>query len=274
MSGDPTTFKGKTAIVTGASEGIGFSIAEGLTAAGASVVLTARREGALAAAVERLGPSASYVAGDVAEADSAQRAVAHAVETYGGLDLVVFNAAILIPGVVFQQPMPEVDRVLTVNLRGTIALMNAAVPQLAKRKDAATVVISSSIGRQPAAGLGIYGATKAALHYLVPTWAVELAPLGIRVNCVCAGITDTPGLKAAATNMPGLEEAMIGTNLIKRIAASAEIARPVLTLLDSSVSSYVTGSIWDIDGGYLRDRNGSASDGDVAQPGRKDHDAA
>ena len=264
MSGDAQNFEGRTAIVTGASEGIGFSIAEALAAAGANVVLTARREPALAEAADRLGPAVSYVPADMAADDSARRAVDHAVDAYGGLDLLVCNAGILIPGVVFQQSMQEVDRVLGVNLRGTIALMNAAVPYLAKAPEPAVVVISSSIGRQPAAGLGIYGATKAALHYLVPTWATELAPMGIRVNCVCAGITDTPGLRAAAEHMPALEEAMIGTNLIKRIATSAEIARPVLTLLDSSVSSYVTGSIWDIDGGYLRDRNGSVSDGDAA----------
>lgn len=264
MTGDRRTFEGRTAVVTGASEGIGFSIAEQLVAAGANVVLTARREKALAEAAERLGPAASYVAADMAEAVSAQRAVEHAVAVHGGLDLVVCNAGILIPGVVIAQSMQEVDRVLGVNLRGTIALMNAAAPYLAKGTDPAAVVISSSIGRRPAAGLGIYGATKAALHYLVPTWATELAPLGIRVNCVCAGITDTPGLRAAAEHMPGLEAAMIGTNLIKRIATAEEIARPVLTLLDSSVSSYVTGSIWDIDGGYLRDGNGSAAGGDAA----------
>ncbi|MGP4003256.1 SDR family NAD(P)-dependent oxidoreductase [Streptomyces sp. 8N706] len=250
--------KGRTALVTGASEGIGFSIAEALVAAGAQVVLTTRREGPLAAAAQRLGPSASYVAGDMADTGTAERAVEHTVGVHGGVDLVVCNAGILIPGLLAQQPMSEVDRVIMVNLRGTIALMNAAVPALAARDEASVVVISSSIGRQPAAGMGIYGATKAALHYLVPTWAIELAPQGTRVNAVCAGITDTPGLRAGADAIPGLEDAVIATNLIKRIATADEIARPVLTLLDSDVSGYVTGSVWDIDGGYQRDRGGSA----------------
>lgn len=255
------TFTGKTAIVTGASEGIGFAIAQALVAAGASVVMTARRESVLATAVQRLGPSASGVPGDVAQADTAQRTVDHAVAVHGGVDLVVCNAAILIPGGIAQQPMTEVDRVISVNLRGTIALMNAATPELAKRENAAVVVISSSIGRKPAAGMGVYGATKAALHYLVPTWAIELAPFGVRVNCVCAGITDTPGLRAGAVHIPGLQKAMIATNLVKRIASADEIARPVLTLLDGSVSGYVTGSIWEIDGGYQLDssRNSPSS---------------
>jgi NAD(P)-dependent dehydrogenase (short-subunit alcohol dehydrogenase family) len=248
---------GKVALITGASEGIGYAVAQALVSAGAYVVLTARREGPLRAAVDRLGPSASWVAGDMADQDTARRAVDHAIDRRGGLDLVVANAGILIPGLLMTQPMEEVDRVLMVNLHGTIALMGAAAPVLVTRPESAVVVISSSIGRSALAGMGAYGATKAALHYLVPTWAIELAPLGTRVNAVCAGMTDTPGLRAGADAIPGLREAMIGTNLIKRIASAQEVAATVLTLLDSSVSGYVTGSIWDIDGGYMRDRGGT-----------------
>jgi NAD(P)-dependent dehydrogenase (short-subunit alcohol dehydrogenase family) len=245
-------FDSKTAIVTGASEGIGYAIAEALVAEGAHVVLTARREAALADAVRRLGPAASYVAGDMADPETSERAVAHAVQTHGSVDLLVCNAGILIPGAVAHQPQDEVDRVISVNLSGTIASVRAANSALAKQDSTAVVVISSSIGREPTAGMGVYGATKAALHYLVPTWAVELAPAGIRVNGLCIGITDTPGLRAAAGAMPGLTEMVIATNLIKRIAAPSEVAGPVLTLLDDRSSGFVTGSVWDIDGGFRR----------------------
>jgi len=256
---------GKVALVTGGSEGIGYAVAEALVSDGARVVLAARREGPLRAAADRLGPSASWVSGDLAEQDTARRAVDHAIDRHGVLDLVVANAGILIPGMLMTQPMEQVDRVLMVNLRGTIALMNAAAPALAARPESSVVVISSSIGRMATAGMGAYGATKAALHYLVPTWAIELGPFGTRVNAVCAGLTDTPGLRAGAEAIPGLREAMIGANLIKRIAAPGEIAAPVLTLLDSSVSGYVTGSIWDVDGGCMRDRGGHAP-ADEARP--------
>jgi NAD(P)-dependent dehydrogenase (short-subunit alcohol dehydrogenase family) len=246
-------FAGKTAIVTGASEGIGFAIAEALVAEGAGVVLTARREPALARAAGRLGPAASTVAGDITDAGTARRAVAHAVDHHGGLDLLVCNAGILIPGPVAEQPAAEVEQVINTNLVGTISCVRAASPALAERDHAAIVVISSSIGRQPTPGMGVYGATKAALHYLVPTWAAELAPAGIRVNGLCAGITDTPGLRAGARTIPGLTDMVIATNLIKRIASAREVATPVLTLLDEHTSGYVTGSVWDIDGGFRRD---------------------
>lgn len=248
-------FQGKTALVTGASEGIGFSIAEGLAAGGARVVLMARREDVLARAVDRLGPQSSYVVGDVADDQALQRAVDRAVEHDGGIDLLVSNVGTLIPGAIGQQPMDQIDTMLAVNLRGPIALFRSAVPVL--RDFAATVLVSSATGRRTVAGLGIYGATKAALNYLVPTWATELAPRGIRVNAICPGGTDTPALRAAAQVIPGLEEATIKTNLVKRIASSEEIAQPALTLLDNAASGYVTGSIWDVDGGYQRD-GGSA----------------
>jgi NAD(P)-dependent dehydrogenase (short-subunit alcohol dehydrogenase family) len=243
-------FADKTAIVTGGSEGIGFAVAEGLAAGGARVVLVARRESVLAAAVAKLGLLASYVVGDVADDDTAARAVSHAAEAGGGLDLLVGNAGVLIPGHLSRQPPAEVDRMLAVNLRGSVAFMREATPLLAQRPGAAAVMVSSATGRQPVPGAAIYGATKAALNYLVATWARELAPMGIRVNGVCPGAVDTPQLYAVAKVIPGLKERNIATNLIKRIAAPEEIARPVLRLLDSAESGYVTGSIWDVDGGY------------------------
>jgi NAD(P)-dependent dehydrogenase (short-subunit alcohol dehydrogenase family) len=138
--------------------------------------------------------------------------------------------------------------------------MQAAVPALTGRPEPAVVIISSAIGRHPTPGMGVYGATKAALHYLVPTWAAELAPRGIRVNAVCAGITDTPGLKEGAKHVPGLEAMVVATNLVKRIAAPDEIARPVVSLLDTASTGYVNGAVWDVDGGYLRDLSGGSHD--------------
>ncbi|MQA10317.1 MAG: SDR family oxidoreductase [Pseudonocardiaceae bacterium] len=247
-------FDGKTAIVTGGSEGIGFAIAEGLAGAGARVVLVARREDVLKQAVDALGENASYVVGDVLDDDTARRAVAHAVDTYGSLDLLVSNAGTLMPGAVAEQPLEQIDAMIGTNLRGPISFVRHAAPAMGD--SSAVVIVSSATGRMPMAGQGIYGATKAALNYLVPTWAMELAPKGIRVNGVCPGGTYTPALRAAISAIPGLDDITVRTNLIKRIANPSEIAHPVLTLLDNSVSGYVTGSVWDIDGGYQRGRTG------------------
>ena len=254
VDGSLMALAGKVALVSGASEGIGHATAAALVRAGARVVLTARREEPLRRAAAQWGGAASWVSGDAAEPDTARRAVDHAIDHHGGLDL----AGILIPGLLTGQSVAELDRVFAVNVRGTTALMAAAAPVLAGRPGAAAVVVTSSLARSATAGMGAYGASKAALHYLVPTWAIELAPVGIRVNAVCAGITDTPGLRAGAAAVPGMRESMTNANLIKRVADPAEVATPICTLLDDDVSGFVTGSIWDVDGGFQRDRSGSA----------------
>lgn len=246
-------FDGKNAIVTGGSEGIGLAVAAGLAAGGARVTIVARREDVLKEAVAKLGDDASYVVGDVADEETAKRAVASVVDAHGQLDLLVSNVGVLIPGGVDAQPMEQVDLMLATNLRGPISFVKHAVP--AMPAGGAITVVSSATGKLPMAGQGIYGATKAALNYLVPTWALELAPKEIRINGVCPGGTYTPQLRAALSMLPELEQITIQTNLIKRIAEPAEIAHPVLTLLDNEVSGYVTGSIWDVDGGYQRDHS-------------------
>ncbi|MFT3768988.1 MAG: SDR family oxidoreductase [Minicystis sp.] len=247
-------FDEKTAIVTGASEGIGFAIAAGLAAEGARVVLVARREELLAEAARKLGPRVSYVAGDASLPETADRAVAAAIERYGSLDLLACNAGVLLPGPVMHQPMEQIDTMLGLNLRGPIAFVRAATPRLAGRPGASILLISSATSRLPLPHLAVYGATKAALNYLTQTWAVELASAGIRVNALSPGGTYTPAFHAVAEVVPGLEQGTIATNLIKRIATAEEVARLGLLLLDDRETSYVTGSIWDADGGYQRGR--------------------
>lgn len=246
-------FRGKSALVTGASEGIGFAIAAGLCAEGAHVLLVARRADRLADAAIRMGPCAAISPGDAGDARTAERAVAQAIHLFGGLDLLVNNAGALLPGAVDTQPLEEVDTMIAINLRAPIAFTRAAATVMQGRPGATILCISSATGRTPVPGAGVYGATKAALNYLVRTWAIELAPLGIRVNGLSPGATDTPAYHAFADVVPGFAQETIATNLIKRVAPAEEIARIALHLLDDRESGYVTGAIWDVDGGYRLD---------------------
>jgi NAD(P)-dependent dehydrogenase (short-subunit alcohol dehydrogenase family) len=251
--------EGKVVLVSGASEGIGFAIARQLADGGARVVLTARRPAQLTAAARALGRAALAVTGDISAPGAAQEAVGAALAHHGRLDGVVCNAGVFIGGPLLAQPMDEVERMLAINLRGTIGLMAAAAPALVKTPGAAAVVVSSALGRHPTPGTGIYGATKAALNHLVATWAAELAPQGVRVNAVSAGPTDTPGFRAGTRKVPRLEETMVGSSLVKRLGQPDEVARPVVTLLDNEMSGYVTGAVWDIDGGAHRDHTAPAT---------------
>lgn len=247
-------FAGKSAVITGGSEGIGFAIAAGLAEEGARVVLVARREDKLEEAVRKLGPHASYVVGDVASQETAARAVEAAVSRHGGLDLLVNNAGILRPGAIGAMSLEDVDAMFSVNVRGTVVFTNEAVKVMSGRKGAAILNISSAAGRRPLPMISIYGATKAAMQHLTQTWAIELAGRGIRVNCLCPGTIETPAFRSVADVVPGFEQAALDTNLIKRILPAEELARHALTLLDERDGGFVTGSIWDVDGGYQLNR--------------------
>ncbi|KFE62751.1 SDR family NAD(P)-dependent oxidoreductase [Hyalangium minutum] len=247
-------FEGKSALITGASEGIGFAIAAGLVKEGARVVMVARREEVLAEAARKLGPNASYLVGDVASTETAERAVEAAVSRHGGLDLLVNNAGILRPGTVAELSMEDVDAMLAVNLRSAVAFTHSAVKPLSQRKGAAILMISSAVGRIPLPGMSVYGATKAAMQHLTLTWAIELAEKGIRVNCLCPGAIETPAFRAAAQQIPHLEQWTLANSLIKRMAPAEELARHALTLLDEKEGGFVTGAVWDVDGGYQLQR--------------------
>jgi 3-oxoacyl-[acyl-carrier protein] reductase len=244
-------FSGKSAVVTGSSEGIGFAIAASLVEEGARVVLVARREDTLAEAVRKLGPHASYVVGDAASQETAERAVEAAVSRHGGLDLLVNNAGILRPGAIGALSLEDVDTMFSVNVRGAVAFTNAAVKALSGRKGAAILLISSSAGRHTIPYLSVYGAMKVALQHLTQTWAIELAERGIRVNCLRPGATRTPAFHAATQAIPNLEQVTLDNSLIKRVASPDELARHALTLLDEKAGGFVTGAIWDVDGGHM-----------------------
>jgi NAD(P)-dependent dehydrogenase (short-subunit alcohol dehydrogenase family) len=244
-------FEGKSVIVTGGSEGIGFGIAAALVREGARVVLVARREDKLAQAAGALGDAASYVVGDAGLVAVAEAAVKAAVERHGGLDLLVNNAGLLLPGVVATQSMDDVDRMFGVNLRSAIVFVRAAMGAMRGRPGAAILNISSASGHIPSAGTGVYGAFKAGLDHLTKVWAIELAPLGIRVNGLSPGPVDTPALAQVTSIIPDLPAKSAQSTLLKRIARVEEIVRPALSLLDERDGAYVNGTIWHVDGGFM-----------------------
>ncbi|UQA61256.1 SDR family NAD(P)-dependent oxidoreductase [Polyangium aurulentum] len=244
-------FTGKSAIVTGGSEGIGFGIAAGLVREGARVVLVARREEKLAEAARALGGAASYVVGDAGSPAVAEAAVKAAVERHGGLDLLVNNAGLLLPGGIETQSMDEVEIMFGVNLRSAISFVRAALGVMRGRPGAAILNISSASGHIPSAGTGVYGALKAGLNHLTKVWAIELAPLGIRVNGLSPGPVDTPALAHVTSIIPDLPAKSAQSTLVRRIASVEEIVGPALCMLDERDGAFVNGTIWNVDGGFM-----------------------
>ena len=191
----------RTAIVTGASRGIGRAIALGFAAEGANLVLTARGTAeleAVAAQIRATGRECHVVAADLGVATEIQRIADEAVQRFGRVDLLVNNAAIIHPVVDLADFDPKLWReVIDVNLTAPAMLMKAVLPNMIANRSGKIINISSIGGRQGAKGRSAYRATKAALISLTESVAAEVKAYGIDVNCICPGGVDTPGLRDA-----------------------------------------------------------------------------
>lgn len=240
-----TRFAGKTALITGASRGIGFAVAERLVAEGASVVLTARGADGLAAAIERLG-SAHAVGFAGRSDDPGHRAeVAAHLDELGGLDLLVNNVGI---NPVYG-PLLAIDegasrKILEVNVLGALEWSRLAVNAGLSSRGGAIVNIASIAGVASSPGIAMYGVSKAAVLSLTRQLAVELAP-AVRVNAVAPAVIKTDFAKALYAE----DEARAARPYpLQRLGEPADVAGPVAFLL-SEDAAWITGQTLIIDGG-------------------------
>lgn len=246
----------KIAIITGAAGGIGRATAELFVAEGARVVLTDVDADALGAVARPLGRAAVCVAGDVADADTAQRAVAAATEQFGGLHVLFANAGTegrVAPLV--EQRLAEVERVLRVNVLGVVNFVQQAAPKIAASGGGSIVITSSVAGVIGSAGLGPYVASKHAVIGLMKCAAIELAPVGIRVNTVNPGPIDNRMMRSIEDQAAPEHGDVVKAGFTKQIpmgryGANGEIARLAL-FLASDESSYCSGGVFLADGGFV-----------------------
>jgi NAD(P)-dependent dehydrogenase (short-subunit alcohol dehydrogenase family) len=241
-------FTGRTVVVTGGTRGIGRSVAEGFAAAGANVVVASRKADACAETqthLESIGASALGVAINMGDVDAADRLVGAAVERFGGLDVLVNNAANALAAPVGQQTDATWQKSFEVNLRGPALLTQAAVPHLEASSHAAVVNVISVGAFQFARGVSMYAAMKAALLSVTRSFAGELANKGIRVNALAPGPVDTDMTRNLGE---GAAAAMGAGTLMGRAADPDEMVGPVL-YLSGPASSYMTGQVLVVDGG-------------------------
>ncbi|MFT4083362.1 MAG: SDR family oxidoreductase [Nocardioides sp.] len=241
-----TRFDGKTAIVTGASRGIGLAIAHRLRAEGADVVLTARRPETLDEAVEALGPEhALGVAGRADDAEHQADTVAQAIERFGSVDLLVNNAGINPSYGPLLGLDPEAARkTVEVNALAPLRWIRQAHEAWMAEHGGAVVNVASAAGITPAPGIAFYGATKAMLIHLTAELAVELGP-GVRVNAVAPAVVKT---SFATVLYDGREEQVAAGYPLRRLGVPTDVAGATAFLL-SDDADWITGQCLAIDGG-------------------------
>lgn len=241
-------FTGKTAIVTGAANGIGRGCAERLLADGARVAALDVDIDAGRAMVEELSSRGEIVFEecDVGRKPAVDRAVGAVIERFGAVDILVNNAGINHPQAIDAISDDLWDRTLEVNLTSIMRLTRALVPQMKDRKWGRIIHISSVLGLGSKPGRNSYSATKAALIGLAKASALDLGPFGITVNCLCPGpfLTDMP------LNLLSREQQQEFSDItaLKRWAQPRELAGPAI-FLASEAGSYVTGEALLVDGG-------------------------
>ena len=238
-------FEGKVALITGASRGIGYAIAERIVAEGGSVVITARKPEVLDAAVATLGPRARGVAGRADDAEHRAAVYALIAEHFGHLDHLVNNAGINPAyGPLGDVGVDVMRKTLEVNVIATLEWARDALTSGLLGDGGSIVNISSISGIAAAPGIGFYGVSKGALITLTLQLAAEFAP-GIRVNAVAPAVIKTDFAKAL---YEGHEAEAAAQYPLKRLGESADVAGPVAFLL-SDDAAWITGQTIVIDGG-------------------------
>ncbi|HVX17064.1 MAG TPA: SDR family oxidoreductase [Acidimicrobiales bacterium] len=242
---------GKTALVTGASKGIGYAIAELYAACGANVMLSSRKPDALAAAVEQARPSATGVlafhAANAGDPDAAVETVAATMEEFGSVDILVNNAATN-PyfGPAVDVEVSQFDKISDVNLRGPL-LWSQAAHRASMAASGGVILNMASIGGMGIEhGIGIYNTSKAGLIHLTRVLASELAP-DVRVNAIAPGLVKTDMARALWEEH---EEAVAKRIPMRRLGAPVDIAHMAL-FLASDAASWITGQTFAVDGGLM-----------------------
>jgi NAD(P)-dependent dehydrogenase (short-subunit alcohol dehydrogenase family) len=250
------SFEKRVAIVTGAASGIGLAIANRFAAEAVTVVAVDIDEAngnAAAKAIRAHSGKCEFVLADVSCEDEVVRAISAAGEKWGGIDYIINNAGIVLVKSIEESTVEEWDRVMAVNVRSIFLTTKHALPWLKRSSKPAIVNVGSVSSFVGQANTPAYVASKGAVAMLSKTMALDLARFGIRVNCVCPGITDTPMLRFHISKSPDPEKTVrdrLNRVPLARMLTGDDIASAALYLCGPD-SAGITGTTLLVDAGYL-----------------------
>ncbi|MCZ2826704.1 MULTISPECIES: SDR family NAD(P)-dependent oxidoreductase [unclassified Modestobacter] len=253
MSEPRSPLAGTVVLVVGASAGIGADTARVLAADGASLMLVARNAGPLELLTKELvadGHDVACTTGDVSSAGDVARFVDATVERFGRLDGAFNNAAMTQAGRLDQVAEADFDQLMAVNVKGTWLCLREEIRVMEHQGSGSIVNVSSIGGLRGSSGMGAYQASKHAVIGLTRTAAHDVGPLGIRVNVIAPGPTETPMLAQTREAIPGGVEARIAATPLRKVGTGPEVGN-VVSFLVSDRASHLSGVVLPVDGGFV-----------------------
>jgi NAD(P)-dependent dehydrogenase (short-subunit alcohol dehydrogenase family) len=247
---DPFSLEGRTAVVTGASRGIGAATARALDRAGARVALVARSRPALEATARGLRHDPVIAVADLCDPDAPAEVARETLAELGSVSVLVNNAAAAARMATVDTDATLIDELLAVNVRAPLLLIAAVVPAMVERGGGSIINLSSVSALVGTPRRAAYAASKGGLDAATRSLAIELGPSGIRVNAVAPGVVDTD-LWAKNKAIPGVVGTIEGQTPLRRWATAEDIA-DVIVFLASDAARFVTGETISVDGGMAR----------------------
>jgi 3-oxoacyl-[acyl-carrier protein] reductase len=243
--------EGKCAVVTGASEGIGFQVARAFVAEGARVAMLARGREKLEAAAAELGDAALPLVADVGSTPQMEAAFAAILERFGGVDVLVNNAAVAVPGDITEDGDEEWNHLLNINLLGVFRGIKLALPSMLAQGKGSVINMASVQGDRSWDHWTTYAAAKGAMKASTRQLAGQYGPQGVRFNCVSPGAIDTPlNRRRLEEEGPDFYEHNARMHALGRMGAEHEV-NGACVFLASDESEFVTGIDLPVDGGLL-----------------------
>jgi len=242
------TLKGKIAVITGGSSGIGLATAKRFVQEGAYVFITGRRKAELDKAVAEIGHNVSAIQGDVSNLDDLDRLYREVAAKKGTVDVLFANAGVVEATPTTSATPEHYDKAFDINARGVFFTVQKALPLM--KEGGSVILTGSGVWQKGMPVYATYGGTKAALRSFVRTWTAEFASKGIRANMISPGPIETPMLESQIGENDAMKEKLSTMVPMGRIGKPEEIAS-VAVFLASDESSYVTGIDLPVDGGFV-----------------------
>jgi len=239
---------GKKAVVTGGGKGLGLAISAALIKAGAQVYITGRDEVALQQAAGELGSNCSYAVFDLSALDTIPAFALRLEKDFGSVDILVNNAGINLKKDFLELTDEDFDRIIKTNQYAVFALTREIAKQMVPRKTGSIVMISSMASQYGIPKVVAYSASKSAVEGMTRAMAVELSPLGIRVNCIAPGFIATEMSARALNNDKERMNKVLSRTPMAKLGQPSDIGNAVVYLC-SDEASYVTGVVLPVDGG-------------------------